>query len=265
LLADGPNPAEFAIDVALNSLTTEIHYTSQATLEELRSIVFAPADLGLSLVGQTANVRGRLFIDGVLAVFAVKDVSDLTGVTLTLRVTIMKEVANADPQTVFLGSMSIAGGADRQVTATAEGDLPTGGIVDTDLANVDPQLGTLRVFVLPNLVLDYVYPAVAGQPFDLRATVEIEAVNQPGGIGVAAILGAPLETLQEVIAATRDAATAEAMTTALQDERAAPTGEPTFPTRPAPPLACGLFGFEGWLGVLGLVVLRRGRGRGVLR
>jgi len=256
--AQGPNPEEFAINLALNSLAPDIFYTAQASTEELRGVLLRPADVGLAAVGQTVELSGRLFIDGVLAVFAVEDVTDLTGVTIDMRVTIVKEVGGAEPQPVFAGTLSVAGGKNRAVTATVEGGFPTSGIVDSDLTSLDPELGVFRVFVLPNLILDYPYDAAVGEPFSLRATVEIEAANRPDGVGVAAILGTPVATLQEVIDATRGAAAAKTMMTALQDERAAPTGAPTFPTPTPPPFpTCGLFGLEGLLGLLGLLGMRR--------
>jgi hypothetical protein len=258
--ATGPNPQEFAINLTLNSLSPEIYYKAQARTEELRGIVIHPEEVGVA-AGQTVKLRGRLFLDGVLAVFAITDVQDLTGIAITLRVTIVQQIEGQDDQQVFGGSLDLSGAANRQVIATSEGDLPTSGIVDTDLASLDPELGMFRVFVLPNLILEYPYSATVGQQFALRATVEVEATNQPSGVGVAAILGTPIETLQEVINATRGAAAAKTMATALENERAAPTGEPTFP-EPAPAFpACGLFGLETLLGALGLVALRAARGQ----
>ena len=52
------------------------------------------------------------------------------------------------------------------------------------------------------------------------------------------------------------------MLTALETERAEPTGEPAFETPPASPPVCGLFGFES---LLGLILLSAGRFVGVRR
>jgi hypothetical protein len=252
----GPNPEEFAIDLTLNSLSPTIFYTAQASTEELRDVLLTPAELGLA-DGRVVELTGRLFIDGLLAVFAVTDVTDLTGVTITMNVTIAKEVEGSEPEQVFAGAINIAGGTDRHVTASVEGGFPTRGIVDTDLAALDPELGVFRVFVLPNLILNYPYNATVGQPFALRATIEIEAANNPAGVGLAAILGTPIETIQEVINATRGSAAADTMMTAVGDERANPTGAPTFPEpTPRPFPLCGLFGLESPAGLLGLVALR---------
>jgi hypothetical protein len=254
--AQGPNPEEFAINLTLNSLSPEIYYAGQASTEEVRDILLRPADVGLAATGQTVQLRGRLFLDGILAVFAVADAQNLTGVTIAMRVIVAKEVEGAEPVQVFAGTLTIAGGTGQQVNATVEGDFPTSGILDADLAAIDPELGVFRAFVLPNLILDYTYAATVGQPFSLRATVEIDAANQPNGTGLVAILGTPLETLQEVITLTRNAATAQTMTTALEKERQSPTGVPAFPEPSNPLPRCGLFGFEGVLALFGLVALR---------
>jgi hypothetical protein len=254
----GPNPEEFAFNLALNSLSPEIYYTAQASTEEVRSVQFTTSEAGVA-DGELAQFRGRVFIDGALAVFAVQELTDLTGTQVTFRVTIVQQTEGQADQEVFAGSVSMTGGANRQVTFAADGDFPTSGILDADLAALDPQLGVFHVAILPNLIVEYPFEARVGEPFTLRAKIAAEAANRPGGAGVAAVLGTPLDALQEVIALTRDQATAQKMTAALQQERAAPTGKETFPT--ANPLkwlfpACGLFGFESVLGVCGLFALR---------
>jgi hypothetical protein len=258
--AAGPNPEEFAINLTLNSLVPDLYYVAQASATEVRGVLLQPADVGLAAAGQTVELRGRLFLDGVLAVFAVAEATDLTGVTISMRVTIVKEAEGSEAEQVFSGALTITGADQQQVNAAVAGGFPTRGILDADLSALDPELGVFRVFILPNLILDYAYSAVVGQPFTLRATIEVEAANQPDGVGVTAILGAPIETLQEVIEATRGAAAAKTMREAVQKERAAPTGRPTFPEPTLPWLpACGLFGIESALLLLGVVGLRAAR------
>ena len=253
----GPNPEEFAFNLALNSLSPEIYYTAQASTEEVRGVQFTASEAGAA-DGELVQFRGRVFIDGALAVFAVQDLTDLTGVQLTFSVTIVQQADGHADQEVFAGSISITGGLNRQVCFAAGGDFPTSGILDADLAALDPQLSVFHVVILPNLIVEYPFEARVGQPFTLRAKIAAEAANRPGGAGVAAVLGTPLDTLQEVIALTRDQATAQKMTAALQQERAAPTGKETFPTNPLKTLfpMCGLFGFESVLGMCGLMALR---------
>ncbi len=256
LTASGDNPEEFAINLTLNSLSPELYYTAHAVTEEVREVVFSAAEAGVP-VGTTQRYLGRVYLDGVLAVFAVNDARDLSGVTLTVQVTVTQERADAEPLEVFAGTLTITGGAERQVSIAADGDMPTRGILDADLSDFDAELGVFRVFVLPNLVLSYPYNVTVGSPFTLRAKIQADAANVPDGVGVSVMLGTPLETFAEVVTLTRSAAAASAMHSAIAAEWAAPTGEPAFAPTPALLPACGLFGLESLLGPLGLLALRR--------
>lgn len=259
----GPNPQDFALNLALSSISPDVSYRARGIMQEIRGVRFSPGELGPEPVGATVALEGQLFLDGVLAVFAGEDVTDLTGVSLTLRVTIVKEVEGAADQTVFAGALQVTGGEDRQVDATASGHFPTGAVVTTDLSAIDEELSVFRVFVLPFLTIAYAYDAPVGEPFSLRATVEVEAANIPGNVGVSAILGTPIDTLEDVISLTLGEASAGKMITALEEERAAPTGDPAFAEEVGqPPLwplssLCGLFGVETAAGMLALVGLRR--------
>lgn len=258
----GPNPEEFALNFALVSISPDVHYEGHAVTQEVRGVLFAPGELGSEPAGTPVTLSGSLFLDGALAVFANTEVTDLTGASLVLRVTIMKEVEGRSAEQVFDGTLQVTGGTDRQVTPTASGALPTSSVFSSDLAFVDPQLSVFRAFILSNLKIDYTYQATVGQAFTLRATIDVEATNIPGKVGVAGILGTPIDTLQQVISTTMGTSTGQKMTTALQQERAAPTGQPAFPDNAAPqtpgwPLGglCGLFGVEALAGTLALVGL----------
>jgi hypothetical protein len=194
-------------------------------------------------------------------VFADLDSADLTGVSVQLRFAVTKEVPGQDPQQVFLGTMELTGGADRNVAATHEGGFPTAGIFTTDLSSVDSQLGVFRVFVFPNLAIDYPYDVVVGEPFALRATVSVAAQNMPGGIGVAAVIGTPFDSLNQVITLTQGTQTAAKLVNAMKQERAQPTGQAAFETATPLPsflrlLSCGALGFESVVGGLALMGLR---------
>jgi hypothetical protein len=256
-LVAGPNPEEFAFNLALNSLSPEIYYTAQASTEEVRGVQISAAEAGVA-EGEVGQFIGRVFIDGALAIFAVQDLTDLTGAQITFRVTVVQQTEGQADQEVFAGTLSMTGGANRSVTFAADGDFPTSGVIDADLAALDPQLSVFRVAILPNLIVEYPFEARVGEAFTLRARISADAANRPGGAGVLAVLGTPLDTLQEVIQLTRDQVAAQKMMTALQQERAAPTGKETFPENPLAKLfpACGLFGFESLLGVCGLFALR---------
>lgn len=265
--ASGPDPDEFAIDIALSSISPDVHHTATGKTEEIRGVRFTPSEVGAA-AGEVVRLTGRMYVDGALAIFAGNAATDLTGASVLLRVTITKEVSGQEPQTVFSGTLHAAGGADRQVTIEAGGRFPQSSIFTTDLAGIDPQLSVFRVYIFPNLVLDYPFDATVDEEFVLRATVEVEATNAPGDVGVAGVIGTPLQSITDVVGLTQGSATAQKMTTALKQERTAPTGEPAFPTQARQNClfcGCGLFGLESLLGMAGLLGLRSVYGSGARR
>lgn len=249
---------EFAIDLALSSVTPDASHEAHGAAEEVRQILYAAGELGPEAEGETVQVRGRLYLDGALAVFADADVTDLTGAHVSFRVFVEKE-ADGLTETVFQGTLDLTGGPNRQVSTSVTGDFPILGIFNADLTGVDPDLAVFRAAVFPGLIVHYNYDAVVGQPLTLRAKVAVDAANVPGGSGVAAVIGTPVEALPEVISRTRGSAAAQKMVTALVRERESPTGTPLATAQtnypgPCPCLsACGLLGFEMLAGLLALV------------
>ena len=250
---DQPNPEEFAINLALNSATFNTRYEARIRTEELRNIVFRAGELGDAVEGETVLVVGRLFLDGALAIFAVDPVRDLLGAQVTLSVRVVQETDVAD-LTVFAGSVEINGGASGTATVSASGQVDTTTLILSDLASVSDDFGAFHVLIIPNLDIAYSYDASIEAPFKLRATVEVSATNLGGGVGIAALVGAPADALESVIGTTTGQAAAGKMSTTLALERANPTGVAAFPTlappaAPLPPL-CGLFGIEAIVGLM---------------
>lgn len=242
-----PNPEEFAINLALNSVTANTRYDARVRVEELREIVFNPGDLGDLAEGETGTAVGRLFLDGALAIFAVDPDRDLLGASVRLDVRVVRQTdADPDGETVFEGSVAISGAAAGGATVTAGGQIPVDTLILSDLSVVSEEFAAFHVLIIPPLDLPYAYEAVVGEPFTLRASVELTAQNIEREVGVAGLLGTPTDALESVIGATQGASAAGKMIAALQRERASPTGRPAF--APPPPPLCGLLGIEAVLG-----------------
>lgn len=256
-----PNPEEFAINLALNSVTDHIRYSGTADLRETRGVIFRPGELGDTPEGETATVEGRLFLDGALAIFSTQADRDLTGAFVELSVRIIKTVAGVD-ETVYSGRLKLNGRTGGQVAVVAEGDFPTNTLILSDLPILSPEFAAFNLLIIPQLTITYEYQAAVGQEFTLTAEVKIAAENLETETGVAGLLGTPTDSLAAVIAATQGNQAAAKMLSALETERAEPTGEPAFETPSATQPVCGLFGFES---LLGFILLSAARFAGVRR
>lgn len=265
LLLDQPNPQEFAINLALDSATPEIHHAAEALCEETRQVLFSPAELGPNAQpGTLVPVRGRIFLDGALAIFAAASGRDLTGATVRLRVTVVQSVPGEADRTVFAGTVELRGASDGRATRHATGDIPAGTLLLTSLSVLPAEFPAFNLLLLPELQLDYSYAAPVGQPFTLRATVRLDATNAADRCGVVAMLGAPVGTLTRVLELTRGTQVAGEFVAALEDQRDAARDQAASPPAAGgPPLpACGLLGLPALLTLLGLVGLRQlGRSR----
>jgi hypothetical protein len=257
-----PNPEEFAMNLALVSVVPDVSYTGTATSQEFRQIVFTTSEFPLRPEGTTLNFTGKLFLDGALAVFAPSADRDLTGANISLHVTVVKQVSGQDDQTVFSGSVTLEGTGPASVDSTAAGDFPTATLIRTNLAAFINDFQVFEVLIIPSVTVNYTFPGTIGETFTLAAKVEVEGQNLGDNVGVAAVIGTPLDTIRQVIAAAKGDSTATKTITALTQEREDPTGTPAFPTARTFLPGCGLFGFEFLLGVGALAGLRC---RGILR
>ena len=250
------NPEEFAINLALLSVSENIRYTAQATTQEVRGVVFRPADFPGRQAGETVSLIGQLHVDGALVVFSPSAGRDLTGASVYLRITVVKEVEGSEDQTLLTGRIGLLGGENGAVTNSAEGDFPTATLVRSNLAAVIDDFDLFEVLIIPRLTINYDYQATLDESFTLRVTVTVDAANAENQVGVAAIVGTPVDMIQEVISAAQGELNANKIISALEQERVNPTGTIAFATaRPMLPL-CGLLGFEFILGLAALTGLR---------
>lgn len=252
------NPEEFALNLALLSISDESRYTANATTQEHRDILFSPDEFINGRAGEIVSLVGRLYVDGALVVFSPTVGRDLAGAEVTLAVTVVKQVPGQADETVFTGEVGLQGDTNGTVGLTSAGDFPTSTLVRSNLAIYIPDFDVFEVLIIPDLAIDYTYDATLGERFTLQATVSVQAANAEDEVGVAAVIGSPLDTVQEVIAAVQGQSAATKTITALQQERANPTGELAFPAQTTPRFlpACGLFGFESVIGLTALVGLR---------
>ena len=263
-----PNPEEFAMNLALLSVSDEIRYSGTATLQESRGITYLSSepDFRGRAEGETVPIVGRFYVDGALAIFSPSASRDLTGANVTLRITVVKHTSGQDDETVFTGAVGLTGGTNGAVTRTFEGSFPTLTLIYSDLSLFIADFNLFRVLIIPRLAISYSYSAVIGEPFTLQATVEVDAANAENEVGVVAILGTPVDSIQEVISAAQSNSAATKTINALTTERANPTGDPAFPSTSQPILPfCGLFGFEMIAGFTCLVGMRFGGPRLIRR
>ncbi|MFO0839106.1 MAG: hypothetical protein U1D55_11355 [Phycisphaerae bacterium] len=258
-LLQQPNPEEFAVNLSLNSVPADLRYHGEAHLEENRQIVFNPGELFLRPAGSSASLVGRLFIDGALTVYATKPDADLSSSGVTLRVTVDKLVSGKSDETVFSGDVRLTGLSGGNARVDVSGDFPAGSLILSDLSIFVSDFGVFRALILPNLQIDYSYPAIIGEPFTLRASVDVIADSVGGETGVAAVIGTPTDTIAQVIGAINGQSAATKFLDTLKQEREKPTGELVFPQPTPVGGLCGLFGFESLvgLGVLGFVKARK--------
>ena len=251
------NPEEFAINLALNSVSPDVTYSGVAISQETRVVQFATGELGAGVApGELGAARGRLFLDGALAIIAANASRDLTGSRVRLSLTVTRSTEGQADETSFFGAVEIAGDSGGGVSIAAEGDLPTRPLILTNLGRFSENFGVFHVLVIPNLQVDYTYSAVVGVPATLTATVQIDAEGSPDNVGVAGVLGTPVSTLTDVLSLTNGADAASKAVDLLQRERADPTGQAAFPQSPAAFGGCGLFGLEALLGLMGLMGLK---------
>lgn len=253
------NPEEFAINLTLNSVSPGISYSATASSEETRDVLYASGELGrLYTTGVVAKLSGRLFLDGALTIIAADPARDLSGAAVTLRVSVDK-ISPGGTERVLEGSLELSGAADGEASVNVAGDFPTQGLLLTNLGALSPDFGSFRVLVLPGIQVPYEYTAVVDEPFQLRATVLIDAATIDDNVGVAAVLGTPASTLSDVINLTNGSAAAAKFIDQISKERDDPTGAPAF-DNPSPGV-CGLLGVEGLAGLVALAGMRRVRRR----
>lgn len=261
-----PNPEEFAINLTLDSVSERVSYVAEAITQETRNVVFAPGELRAgSQAGDTEPLIGRLFLDGALSVLAVNPQRNLDGAFVRMTVTVRRIVEDETQpvdEVVFTGSVELRGAAGGDTTVNATGGFPTDELILSELGALADEFGTFRVLIIPSIEIDYRYDAIVGQPFKLEATVKVDAENLADQTLVAAVIGTPTDTLNDVIGLTQGASLATKVVQLLGGERDNPTGLPAFGgTPPVTPFGlCAPLGFASLFGLATLLAVSARRG-----
>jgi len=245
-IIDSPNPAEFGLEASCGSQDSVVNHEARAAAVETRTIRLTRNEL-LGALADPPMVVGRFFLSGAVVMWSTKDGSDLTGLKAELALSVTQifpptsTSPSGDRRELFSATLTVLGQSDGTLRVDQQG-VPirhTPGNRDVVDPNIGPLSGVSKV-LLPDQVLQYLYPARPDEEFDLEARIETRVRNLPGGTGVAAAFGRPLAQMSSPLAAAVNAAQAAlepvtiSVETAQADARSAGFRLP----------ACGAFGIE---------------------
>lgn len=195
----GLNPQEFALNLAISSVDGTRRFVGAAKATEVRDIVFNETDFIGAQTGDTVQVQGRVWIDGALSIFSEDSARDLTGAVVVVRVRVVQSSGGE----VFTGDVRLDGGGAGSAIRSRSGDFQNIISPVADLGDLNPDFAVVWIATIPEVFVEYNYEAVIGTPFTLTATYELDATNLPDGVGCAAVIGTPFETLAQVVALTQ--------------------------------------------------------------
>jgi hypothetical protein len=198
---DFTNPEDIGVSAVAFSTADGVSYLVTGAVTETRAFIFGADEAGED-AGTEIEVDSELFLNGGLVIWGEPGVTDLSGAIIDGSIHIVQIRADQPDTTLVTLSVTLAGQSDGTVTATLSAEI--NGLPIDAAAVVEPPSGPLDGAIggqvdLPSLVLPFTYSAIVGDaddsnvPFELEAVVEITCDNGPGGgIGAAAVLGAPL-------------------------------------------------------------------------
>lgn len=265
-LSTDENPAEFGLEVSAFSNSEAIAYAMEGAARQTRSVVFSsdasidPNPIAFNADG-TREIESRLFLQGAMIAWSLDEsvsVDDLIGY-LSVRVT------RDDTEEVLFESeveLDADGFAAAMATVTGSVEVRVGGVellaagasdeVRDALRTLDAA-GTVVVVLLPAQSQAYRYTVSDGESLELTATFESEAINVPGGSGVAVAWGRPFERLASLIDQALPGVEGRRIEAAINKAVAAPVGAASRGSLPL----CGSVGGGGALGLLMPMFVRR--------
>ncbi|MEW6250377.1 MAG: hypothetical protein AB1716_07005 [Planctomycetota bacterium] len=242
--------ADAELSLVLDSLTSNLSYRGELEAE-MRHVQTAESILPFGWSGEPTLLAGEFRLNGVFALFGAPEWNDLRSAAATLQVTVEADADGPLPQTVYQGTLTLAGQRDGNAAVHA-----TGNLVGIDLRappdalalSAGDAFGALRLFMLSDLRVEYRYLAAAGRPITLRTALRFEAEGGPNGAGVALVLGPSdvnLPKLEELLTRTRGGAAADTAAAVLRATQAEPAAASVVWAAPEPvPGACGALGPE---------------------
>ena len=255
ILSSEANPRETAIDVALNSLVANNNHIVDAQVTETREIRFSANELGFgSAAGDQETLTGRLFIDGVLGVFAERESAILDDVRVTLNVEVIQRRGDT-AVTVFSGSVGLHGGTETGIGAVPGGSFPTGQLSTSDLSAVTTDLGIIQVLIIPGIQIDYEYDVTVGETFELETIMRVTGANAPGESGIVAGIGNSLDQLSNILALSETPATVAKVVNAVTREREDARTQQSESQVVTTLNPCQFTGFAALIGLVALTLL----------
>jgi hypothetical protein len=257
-----PNPQDFSLVVALNSLNPNVLFRGRAKAEETRVVRFSRAQLGLPNDVNTRMVDSRFHLDGVLALFSATADRDFTDAGVVLRLEVEQRVSSSggEPQIKRLleGTVEVRGVSGGGTIVTVSGAIPADRIVSVSLTTTENGLSSFPAAIIPQIVIPYAFEARVDQTFELVARISVEAECASPDAGAVALIGTPVDDLRDVIdEVSVPPLTAGAVETVDKSRNVALGAGDMLNMPPVSGLGiCGLLGFESLLGFMALAGLR---------
>lgn len=251
-----PNPQDFSLNLAMNSLDKDVIFRGQGHAEEIRVVQFSRDQLQLPAGVDTRLVESRLFLDGVMALFSAAAGRDFSGTRVVLSVVVERRAVGAPSGeqviTLLTGRIEVIGRAAGQVTLNVTGDIPADRVIQTSLTTSENGLGSFPAVIIPELAMSYQYLARVDEEFELVASINVEAECRSPDAGVVALIGTPVDDLRDVIDEVNvpplTAGVVETLDIARQSTKIDDVG--LDGTRFPGMIACGGLGIEAALGLM---------------
>ncbi len=263
----GP-PNDAGLDLGAFSDDEFTGWFVEGDVNEVRTVQLTPADISPETInGTVARVRSRVLLSGVMLITAAQTGKDLTGVRTTFSFSVTLRQNGQPDSTPIAGEVTLVGTANGDAQVQNAGGALAGIFLPiVDFTDQIADLPLVRALPFAGVNLPYEYEIVVGEPFELELSVRGQVFTTPGGVGAAAVFGAPQEGLGSVLTRVkgddRGMKLAEAVSAKVDTTGKAyvntPVDQPSITTYFP---ACGLLGMEsaGLFAAMGLVNVTRGR------